>query len=262
MGSLGLAGVISGAGEGASKALTMAQAQYGAERLQAARDEGDNNRQARLLEAQKAMHSETIEAQKSEGAATRKVTQEEGAATRKSAEGIHTEAVTAQQDIASKQNISQEKIAKTAADSHLEIAKLTNQMHENVAKLQRDMQTKQFDKTFTAAKMTATTAALKDLSDQMIHLNQAVSNPLADKTSPEYKSAVEILQKAQRLHMVYQQQLADMISSGPGGLPATPNFPGKVEAAQTPTSLPPFVPPPMNAPGLAQTPAPIQGRPY
>jgi hypothetical protein len=262
---LGLAGALSGAGEGASKALTMAQAQWGAERIQTMRDAMDNDRQARLLEhqanegklnraqqstlqgeQQTFQHGENVDATVSR----EKIAENQNTTTK----DISKEQNTTTREVAGAGNTSHEKIAKSSQENALEIAKLNNAMHERVAKLQRDLQTKQFDKTFTASKMTAATTALKDLSDQMIHLNAVVSNPLADHTSPDYKSAVEILQKASRLHMVYQQQLADMISSGPGGVPASPDFPGKVGAAQAPTQLPAFVPPPVAKPpvkGLA-----------
>jgi hypothetical protein len=252
---LGLAGVISGAGEGASKALTMAQAQFGAASLQAERDKMDDLRQERLLAHQAG-----------EGAANRELTKGEGAATRASAEAntgmqiASHEAMTertleSQGKLAGEHNTTSKEIAKSSQENALEIAKLSNKMHLSIASMTRALQEKQFDKTFTASKMTATTAALKDLTDEMIHLNVAVSNPLADKSSPEYKTAVELLQRAQRTHQVYQEQLAKMISSGPGGLPAAPEFPGKVEGAANPPPLPAFVPPPMaSKPGLVQTP--------
>jgi hypothetical protein len=255
---LGLAGALSGAGEAATKSLQMSQAQWGAERLQAERDKGDTMRQERLLEHQAGEGEKTRAAAHTEAVETRTALKENTAATLKSHETIAGNQITSAENIAGGHNLTSKEIAKTTQENNLEIAKLNNQMHERVAKLQRDLQAKQFDKTFTAAKMTATTTAMKDLSDQMIHLNVAVSNPLADKTSPEYKSAVEILQKAQRLHMVYQQQLADMISSGPGGVPASPDFPGKVGAAQTPPQLPAFVPPTglPNTPGTRTVPLP------
>jgi hypothetical protein len=237
---LSLAGMISGAGEGAGRALTMGQAQYGAERLQAARDEMDNLRQQRLIEHQSA------EARLSREAAA--------ANTDKTiaAQAVNTDkTLLSHEKVAGEERTSREGISKASLENAKEMNAATNATHLLTAKLTRQMQEKQFDKTFTQAKLSALKDTVRELGNEITRLSVVVSNPLADKTDPSYKAAVMQLESATRLHNLYAKEVGLQI-----GVDDT-----TIDKTMTKPALPPFkmpgsVTPPARTPGLIQTPAP------
>jgi hypothetical protein len=238
---LGLVGMISGAGTAAKESLAKQQEYMNTDALLRTRDEMENKRQDKMLAAQARENAAAREASATEHRETRTLTREEGAATRTAS---HEEGEATRQ--------THKDISKDTLANAKDINAATNATHLLIAKIQRDMHDKQFDKTFTQAKLSALKDTVRELGNEITRLSVVVSNPLADHADPSYKAAEIQLESATRLHNLYAKQVGLEMNIDESG----------IDKAITKPSLPPFKMPgstssaPARTPGLVQTPAP------
>ncbi len=226
---LGLAGALSGAGQAGTNALSMAQAQMGNERLQKARDEMENLRLEKTMAAADRRGERDIAARAEESRLGRE--QQEriqgkgfehaegmqdkslGSAERmqgkgfEHAEGMQEKTIAAQEKVAGMGTASHEKIAKDSNALHKQMNADTNAMHLKVAQIQKEMHEKQYDKTFTAARLGALKDTVRELGNEITRLSVISENPMADKSSPSYKAMLIQLESATKLHNLYSKQV-------------------------------------------------------
>jgi hypothetical protein len=212
---LGLAGMISGAGEAGTKSLSMAQAQFGASQLQAERDAMDNLRQDRLLEAQRGMHTETLAATASEGKLTRAAASEEAGKNREHQTNMQGEQQTFQHGENVDTQTHQKALASDTNALHRELALHHDDLLSSIAKLDRLQKGEHFDKTFTSAKLTAGSAAIQTLESEIRYARTLLANPLLDPKSAIAKSTeADIAEAKQRLEGFVAKQAEMMGASG------------------------------------------------
>ena len=233
---LGLAGAISGAGEGASKALQLGQAQWGAERLQEARDKMDNDRQARLLEHQSA-----------EGAANRAHTSAENTATREnntsntgmqitSAESTAELNRKSQEDIHEAGNKSAEKMNALTNLTNEKIHNATNALNLKIAQGHDMLQRETNDSSLKTSLASVINASEREITRLQTELLDPLKNNPNDPQVTLLRSSID---DAKREVAAFKSRYQQLTGTTPAAAPA---------------KLPAFVPPPMTKPGLANSP--------
>ena len=176
---LGIAGVLSGAGEGMSKALALGQAQYGAERLQTMRDEGDRLRDARMMEHQERLQGKTIRAQAAEGDASRG-----------QAKALHEQALThaetqTQQlidknlELAKNESSERLQLHKAQQGTQLTIAREHNQVLRDLDKIRTSLQVK----ATTASELSSIVKALGDKRADLRAIKRDLLDPMKNDSS-------------------------------------------------------------------------------
>ena len=223
---LGIAGMISGAGNAGTASLAATQHYLIASKLQEERDKHDDLRAERLMEHQTKLQQGTQSFTAAEGDKTR---------------AAHSADITTQTAAHSADT-------KATLQNAKEMNAATNATHLLTAKLQRQMQEKQFDKTFTTAKLSALKDTVRELGNEITRLSVVVANPLADKMDPSYKSAVIQLESATKLHNLYAKQVGLEMKIDEGTIDKT------IETPKAPTITDPFRT--NRTPGLIQVPPP------
>lgn len=278
MASLSLAGMIGGFGQGLSSAaeklqlglvqheLMQSDRKFQLQKL-AEQNEFAKALQTEQLSAQRAMHTESLQATATEGRETRAQAKELAGEEIKARERLQWSKIGSEENIAKEQRNLSERIAGDKNRLDEEISKRHDQLQRDLAKAELAWKKTHTEKSDLQAKIVGVSATLRDLSDEITRLNVAVSNPLADKTDPNYKASVEILGRAAKLHdefVRYQAELTGMAkregveSALTPKSPAPFKFPPGMSPAATPGSRPltPGSTPPARSGGLIQTPVP------
>lgn len=203
MGLLTLAGGLSGAGTALQQSLAKTQETMNAKDIENLRQEMENKRQDKNLEAQKQLQAAALGSAANLQAESLKAGATEGRLTRESNTANTVMGIGVQNEQFGKKLASDVKLAQNTIDANKQIHDESNKTQLQIAKLQRQMQEKQFDKTFTAAKLTALTHTVSELGNTITRLSVVVSNPLADKTDPNYQAAVLQLETATKMHNMY-----------------------------------------------------------
>lgn len=242
--------MISGAGEAGSKALTSAQTYVQTSMLQAERDKMDLARQQILLDHNAKMQGQKIDAEAVQGEKTRELTRSEGMANRTSHEGIAEKQLTTTTNTANLDRKSKEELAENADQMHRDINNATNRTHLLTAKLTREMQQKQFDKTFTVAKLDALKTTIRELGNEITRLSMVVSTPLADKNDPSHKAAVEQLRHATEMHNLYAKQVGIEANVGEAKIDSAVEKPAPFKMPGMPSSAVPSAAPSVPQAGM------------
>lgn len=273
---LGLAGALSGAGEAGTKALGLAQVQYGAMKMQEERDKMENLRldkqnefadrraerdiAARGAEADKSRaHAEALQGgsfKHAEAMTDKQITAhaDEGDKTRAHADTSQMRSMIHSSSESDKSIGSSEKIHAETNKVNKEIHSATNATQLTIAQIQRDMHDRQFDKTFTQAKLTALTGTVRSLNDEITRLSVVLSNPLADKTDPSYKAAAIQLDSATKMFNLYSQHIGSEAGIAKEDIQTTaPPVKKDLPAFKSPTSAAPPQPARRSG-GMVQTP--------
>lgn len=216
--SLGMAGALSGGGKGLLDSLGEIQKFSLAEHLENKRAEIEDKRQARMLDAQRAMHRETIAAAAAEGKLTRG-----------SHEKIAEAANQIHKDVAEINRKSAETIAEKRNQSEASIAGLNRTSQETIHAADRILKKYEIDLTASAHTQTSYATAIREIGYEIGRIYPTLKDPLLDP-----KDKAEILDRLHKLesrHDLYTKALL------PPGTPST-------AAAQRPEKKNPFGTPP------------------
>lgn len=284
---------LSGAGKAGTQALADISRFTAADMLEQRRNEMDMQKQQKLLEAQRAMHTETINATSTqrdldrqsaqqiarEGNQTHKDIAHEGNVT--STTNVETQ-VEAQKGIADlnakttkevhkEDRLSAKEIATLNSNTQKDIAAGNRTSSENIAKIQvegqksihaadRLLKKYEIDTTADASSRIASSKAINEVGNEITRLNALLANPMLDP--PVAKTLKERLGRLEGIHDAYSRVLLP-----PGERAAASAAPKK--------NLPPFQfpkgfnpspapatrtgPGPLNAPGIKVLPVPSAG---
>lgn len=243
--NLGLAGAISGAGEAGSKALTMAQAQWGAERLQTKRDEMDTLRQQRLMDHQAA-----------QGELTRDASSKESQLTRDAAAANTDKTIDATGKLHDADNASRKGIADESNKTQIQIHDATNKVNERIAGLKHDLD----KQTLKVSELSSVQKNIDSITDDLRGIEIELTKPLIDSESASVVALKAGLaaKKAQRdkLQAQFNARVADLQTKD--GVKA-PEAAVVVPSASGVSAWGPYGPPPSKtstsakAPGLVNT---------
>lgn len=226
-GLLQLAGVVSGAGKAVREGLSDVMKYEMASSLDARRQEMENLRQQRMLEAQRGMHTESIAA-----------TGEQGRLTREHATGLADKQIGAQERLAGKADVRERELAamqdtrlKELADKQIKsnetihegdrtsqekVATLNRQSVEAIHDADRKLKRYEIDTSAESLTRTAASKAISEVGNEITRLNTLLANPMLDPAGPHAKNLVDRLKRLEGLHDSYSRYLK------PAGTPEAP----------------------------------------
>lgn len=271
-GLLQLAGVVSGAGNALKEGLSDVMKYEMASSLDARRQEMDNLRQQRMLDAQRGMHTETIAAGAEQGRLTREqavvLADKQIGATERLADKTDTRErdLAGQVDkrvreLTERQVGSTETIHEKDRTSAEAIAKLNRASAEAIHNADRALKRYEIDTTAESMTRTAASKAINEVGNEITRLNTLLANPMLDPAGPHAKNLVDRLKRLEGLHDSYSRYLK------PAGAPEAP----MTEAQPAPFNLGKYAPKPpagkvapgakeglLNSPGIRVLPTPSE----
>lgn len=271
-GLLQAAGVVSGFGNAIKEGLSDVMKYEMASSLDARRQEMDNLRQQRMLDAQRGMHRETIAMQREQGDKTRE--HQSGLAEKQMGTQIvlSTQADLRARELAgmedkrvreveNERNKTTKEVHENDRDSQEYVAEITRDANVAIHNADRKLKKYEIDTSAESLTRTAASKAISEVGNEITRLNTLLANPMLDPAGPHAKNLVDRLKRLEGLHDSYSRYLK------PAGAPEAPT----AETPPAPFNLGKYAPKPpagkvapgakeglLNSPGIRVLPTPSE----
>lgn len=270
---LQLAGVVSGAGNSIKESLNDVMKHEMLTSLDDRRQQFENLRQQRLLEAQRGMHSDTITAAAEQGRLTREnatsLADKQIGSNEKLASLIDTrtrELANAEdrrvRDVEGERNKTTENVHREDRQSQERVATLTRDANVAIHEADRKLKKYEIDTTAESLTRTAASKAIVEVGNELTRLNTLLANPMLDPNGPHAKNLTDRLKRLEDLHLAYSQYLKPGAteSAAPAAPAEKPAFNLGKYAPKAPASAAPPAEEKglLNSPGIRVLPVPSE----